>query len=48
MPIANLALGLKVASALFLVFTLLTGFQIMEQGMKDLPDPEGQHREDKA
>ena len=47
MPIANLALGLKVASALFLVFTLLTAFQIMEQGMKDLPGPEIQHREDK-
>ena len=31
MPLANLALGLKVASALFLVFTLLTAFQIAFQ-----------------
>ena len=30
MPMTNLALGIKVASALFLVFTVLTAFQIVE------------------
>ena len=30
-PLANIALGLKVTSALFLVFTVLTAFQILEQ-----------------
>lgn len=37
MPMANLALGLKVASALFLVFTVLTAFQIMEQPREEEP-----------
>ena len=31
MPMMNLALGLKVASALFLVFTVLTAFHITEE-----------------
>ena len=31
MPLMNIALGLKVASALFLVFVVLTGFQILEK-----------------
>ena len=47
MPVANLALGLKVASALFLVFTLLTAFQIVEREAEDLTDPEEQP-EDKS
>jgi multicomponent Na+:H+ antiporter subunit B len=34
-PMANIALGLKVTSALFLVFTVLTGFQILEQQPED-------------
>lgn len=45
MPMANLALGLKVASALFLMFTVLTAFQIGEQDLSDLADPEEQHQE---
>ena len=48
MPMANLALGIKVASALFLVFTLLTAFQIVEQKLEDLSDDEAQQREDKS
>lgn len=32
MPLANIAVGLKVASALFLVFTLLAALRILEQG----------------
>jgi len=40
MPMANLALGLKVASALFLVFTVLTAFQIIEQDMNTQASPE--------
>jgi multicomponent Na+:H+ antiporter subunit B len=44
MPIANLALGLKVASALFLVFTVLTAFRIAEQDVGDLAGPQEQHR----
>lgn len=48
MPVANLALGLKVASALFLVFTLLTAFQIMEREAEDLTDPQEQQQEDKS
>jgi multisubunit Na+/H+ antiporter MnhB subunit len=35
MPMANIALGLKVTSALFLVFTVLTSFQILEQQQED-------------
>lgn len=35
MPLANLALGLKVASALFLVFTILTAFHIAMQETQD-------------
>lgn len=31
MPMANLALGLKVGSVIFLVFTILTAFQIVMQ-----------------
>ena len=46
MPMANIALGLKVASALFLVFTLLTAFQIVEQKVTDLPDPEEQQEDE--
>lgn len=45
-PLANLALGLKVASALFLVFTVLTAFHISEQALDcpkrtDVQDEEG-------
>jgi len=39
MPLANLALGLKVASALFLIFTVLTAFHIKEE-LGDMEDPE--------
>jgi multisubunit Na+/H+ antiporter MnhB subunit len=46
MPISNLALGLKVSSALFLVFTVLTAFQIAEQKLSEPADPEKQHQED--
>ena len=35
MPMANIALGLKVTSALFLVFTVLTAFKILEQQQED-------------
>jgi multicomponent Na+:H+ antiporter subunit B len=49
MPMMNLALGLKVASALFLVFTILTAFQIAEQQTCDPADPEAHHQqEDKS
>ena len=47
-PMGNLALGLKVASALFLVFTVLTAFQIVEQGEGTGVDPEGQRQEDES
>lgn len=46
MPMANIALGLKVASALFLVFTVLTAFRILEQEAGDLADTEDQHQGD--
>ena len=46
MPMSNLALGLKVASALFLLFTVLTAFQIAEQKLGDPADPEKHHQED--
>ena len=45
MPMANLALGLKVASALFLVFTVLTAFNVSVQETKEPPGSEEQ-RED--
>jgi multisubunit Na+/H+ antiporter MnhB subunit len=48
MPIANLALGLKVASAIFLVFTLLTAFQIAAPEAKDPPDSAARQQEDEA
>lgn len=48
MPMANIALGLKVASALFLVFTLLTAFQVAEQKLKDPPGPEDRQQEDES
>lgn len=41
MPLANISIGLKVASALFLVFTLLTALRLLEQGQ-----PEGEPRDD--
>jgi len=44
-PMANLALGLKVASVLFLVFTILTAFQITGYATSDPGDTEGRHRE---
>jgi len=47
MPMENIALGLKVASALFLVFTVLTAFQIVEQDVGELADTEDQHQGDK-
>ena len=46
MPMANIALGLKVASALFLVFTVLTAFRIVEQETGDLADTEDRHQGD--
>jgi multisubunit Na+/H+ antiporter MnhB subunit len=47
-PMANIALGLKVASALFLVFTVLTAFQIMDQNGDGQNDLEVQQREDES
>ena len=47
MPLANLALGLKVASALFLVFTILTAFQITIQETQDVAGPD-EKQEDKT
>lgn len=46
MPLSNLALGLKVASALFLVFTVLTAFQIVEQKLNNPDDPKKHQQED--
>jgi len=40
MPILNVALGLKVASALFLVFTVLTAIRIAQPGADVEEDPE--------
>lgn len=48
MPMANAALGLKVASALFLVFTILTAFHIVEQVTEMQAPAEQQHPEDQA
>ncbi len=53
MPIANLALGLKVGSALFLVFTLLTAFQIAghevdDQQVDDQPGTDEHQAEDES
>jgi len=45
---ANLALGLKVASALFLVFTVLTAFHIAERDLTSLTGPEKQHQGDES
>lgn len=47
-PMANLALGLKVASALFLVFTVLTAFQIAEQEMTSATGQEESPQEDES
>ena len=47
-PIGNLALGLKVASALFLVFTVLTAFHIVEERGEDQADSEEQQQEDES
>ena len=43
MPILNIALGLKVASALFLVFTVLTALRIAQGGVdvEENPEEEG-------
>ena len=38
MPMLNVALGLKVASALFLVFAVLTGFHIAEERLDAPPE----------
>lgn len=46
MPMTNLALGIKVASALFLVFTVLTAFQIVELRLSDVDGPDKQNQED--
>jgi len=46
LPMANIALGLKVASALFLVFTVLTAFHIAEQKPDSSEGHEEQHQED--
>ena len=48
MPMANIALGIKVASALFLVFTLLTAFHIVEQQLEDRPGAEAEQQEDQS
>jgi len=40
MPILNIALGLKVASALFLVFTVLTALRITQGGVDVEENPE--------
>lgn len=48
MPMANIALGLKVASALFLVFTLLTAFHIAEKKLEDPCKPEMQQKENET
>ena len=42
---ANIALGLKVASALFLVFTVLTAFQITQQDLSKLTETNEHHNE---
>jgi multicomponent Na+:H+ antiporter subunit B len=42
MPLANIGLGLKVASALFLVFTILTALRIAESGPSGEPHQEEQ------
>jgi multicomponent Na+:H+ antiporter subunit B len=44
-PLGNLALGLKVASALFLVFTVLTAFHISEALLNPADPPEQQEEE---
>ncbi len=44
MPILNLALGLKVASALFLVFTVLTALRIAQGGVDVEENPEEEGR----
>mgnify|MGYP000222883628 CR=1 FL=1 len=44
-PLGNLALGLKVASALFLVFTVLTAFHISEALLNPANPPEQQEDE---
>ena len=43
MPVLNLALGLKVTSALFLVFTVLTALRIAQPGadLEENPEEEG-------
>lgn len=46
MPLANLALGLKVASALFLVFTLLTAFRITLQQTDNVAGSEKPQEDD--
>jgi multisubunit Na+/H+ antiporter MnhB subunit len=48
MPMMNIALGIKVASAIFLVFTLLTAFQIVEQKLDDLPGTQAHQQENKS
>lgn len=52
MPILNLALGLKVASALFLVFTVLTGLRIAADRIDDEANlgagSRGEFEEDKS
>jgi multicomponent Na+:H+ antiporter subunit B len=40
MPVLNIALGLKVASALFLVFTVLTALHIAQGGVDAEENPE--------
>lgn len=48
MPMMNIALGIKVASALFLVFTLLTAFHIVEQELEDRFCSEANHQGSKS
>ena len=44
-PLGNLALGLKVASALFLVFTVLTAFRISEALLNPADTPQQREEE---
>ncbi|MCP4045504.1 MAG: hypothetical protein GY732_05890 [Gammaproteobacteria bacterium] len=47
-PMGNLALGLKVASALFLVFTVLTAYHIAERDSATVTEPEEILQEDES
>ena len=40
MPLSNIGLGLKVASALFLVFSVLAALQVIQRKIEDAPTAE--------